>query len=313
MQVYKVTNGQNIYDVALAVYGAIEGIFDLLLNNPELSFETQLKGGDELYWDEEYVIDDNVIDIINDDIHIIPANSARSVYYRQIDDPLYCLIVLNSSNDRIELRLAGDGELVVDWGDNSQKESFVLQPTIQSYEHYFDNTVENRAIKLCGSFNIKSWDLSPISGMLLPIQPFIVNEVVSEYNNLSLAGLLLFKDTYSVSLSGMTLDNLNCIRNMSLSDLTLCNNKYSSNAVINDYLIYIAQHNNQRRACKVDLDVIPDGTYQEPEKDENGNYLIQTGMEAIYVITHEDAWNEAGSWKFDINGTIYKYENNDIA
>ena len=38
-----------------------------------------------------------------------------------------------------------------------------------------------------------------------------------------------------------------------------------------------------------------------------------TGMEAIYVITHETAWNEAGSWSFDINGTIYQYENSDIA
>ena len=24
-------------------------------------------------------------------------------------------------------------------------------------------------------------------------------------------------------------------------------------------------------------------------------------------------WNEAGSWSFDINGTIYQYENSDIA
>jgi hypothetical protein len=31
------------------------------------------------------------------------------------------------------------------------------------------------------------------------------------------------------------------------------------------------------------------------------------------VITHETAWNEAGSWSFDINGTIYQYENSDIA
>ena len=73
------------------------------------------------------------------------------------------------------------------------------------------------------------------------------------------------------------------------------------------------KHNNQRRNCKVILDTQPSGTYKEPLKDSNGNYVITTGMEAIYVITHETAWNEAGSWSFDINGTIYQYENSDIA
>ena len=100
---------------------------------------------------------------------------------------------------------------------------------------------------------------------------------------------------------------------MSLSNLELTNIDYTEDTVINDYLIYIAKHNNQRRNCKVILDIQPSGTYKEPPKDSNGNYVITTGMEAIYVITHETAWNEAGSWSFDINGTIYQYENSDIA
>ena len=31
---YRVVAGQNIYDVALHLYGSVEGIVDLLVNNP---------------------------------------------------------------------------------------------------------------------------------------------------------------------------------------------------------------------------------------------------------------------------------------
>ena len=39
---YRVVTGQNIYDVALHLYGSVEGIVDLLVNNPALSLETVL-------------------------------------------------------------------------------------------------------------------------------------------------------------------------------------------------------------------------------------------------------------------------------
>ena len=45
---YRVITGQNIYDVALHLYGSIEGIVDLLVNNPDLSLETELRTGQEL-------------------------------------------------------------------------------------------------------------------------------------------------------------------------------------------------------------------------------------------------------------------------
>ena len=42
---YRVVTGQNIYDVALHLYGSVEGIVDLLVNNPALSLETELCSG----------------------------------------------------------------------------------------------------------------------------------------------------------------------------------------------------------------------------------------------------------------------------
>lgn len=45
MAQYKVRSGQNIYDVALTLYGSVEGIFDLLASNSWLNMETSFLMG----------------------------------------------------------------------------------------------------------------------------------------------------------------------------------------------------------------------------------------------------------------------------
>lgn len=32
---------------------------------------------------------------------------------------------------------------------------------------------------------------------------------------------------------------------------------------------------------------------------------ITSGMEAVWVILHEESWNEGGAWEFIINNKIY--------
>lgn len=313
MQKYNVTKRQNLYDVAIAIHGSVEGIFDLLVNNPDLSFDTVLEAGDELNWDEDFVINSDIVNTLENELHITPANDERNVYYKECNETLRCIVRVGLDAAYLSLFFSGDGNMIVDWGDNSELEIIDLKPTIQKYEHYFDNQTNNRVVKIYGDFNIKTWDLSMMNGVLYLMQPLIVDEVMCKQNSLSFQSLFLFKGTYSVELNGVRIADLDFIKDMSLSDLKLSQIKYESEGVLDRYLIYIAQHNNQRRSCKVVLDHRPFGLYQEPSKDRNGNYIINTGMEAIYVITHEDAWNESGAWEFDINGTVYKYKNNNIA
>ena len=312
MQVYKVKKNQNIFDVAISVHGSIEGIFDLLVNNPDLSFCSSLQEDEEVYWDEDFIIYGSIVNTLQTE-HIIPANGERNVYYKNTAEQLRCVIRISPDEPSAILQISGDGKMIIDWGDNSELEIISLQSTIHKYTHFFDNITNERVIKLYGEFNLKTWVLSTINGLMMPTMPLIVDEVISEKNNLSLQGLFLCKGTYLVRLLDMSLSSLSPIQDMNLSDLELRNIDYTEDNVINDYLIYIATHNNQRRNCKVVLDIQPSGEYKEPTKDSNGNYIITTGMEAIYVITHEIAWNEAGAWSFDINGTIYQYENSDIA
>ena len=92
MQKYNVTKRQNLYDIAIAIHGSVEGVFDLLVNNPDLSFDTVLEAGDELNWDEDFVINSNIVDTLENELHIVPANDERNVYYKECDKMLRCVI-----------------------------------------------------------------------------------------------------------------------------------------------------------------------------------------------------------------------------
>lgn len=313
MQVYEVKKGQNIFDVAIAVYGSIEGVFDLLVNNPELSFDYELTEGEELYYDEQFVVYDSIVNTLTGE-NITPVNGERHVYYKEVDAELRCILSVSASDAYMKLSLAGDGIMIVDWGDNSEIETIELQATTQDYLHFYDNETDKRVVRLYGDFNIKTWDLSTIAnGMVLPVQPLTVDEVVVKKNNITLDGLFLFKGTYSVVLDNISLSSLNMVRDMSLQELTVTNiesidGEKAVADIMDEYLIYVAQNNNERRNCTVKTDIQPSGEYQEPSKDDNGNYVIETGMEAVYVICHEEAWNEAGSWVFEICGEKYSFE-----
>lgn len=116
MQVYKVKRNQNIFDVAVSIHGSIEGIFDLLINNPNLSFHSQLEEGEEIYWDEEFIIYDSIVNTLQSE-HIIPANGERHVYYKSTTASLRCIVYISPEEASIALQMAGDGNLIVDWGD----------------------------------------------------------------------------------------------------------------------------------------------------------------------------------------------------
>src|SRR5574344_265254 len=72
METYKVKYGENIFDVALKLYGSIEGIFDLLISNDTsingkpLSINTLLTAGTELNYHTEFIINNDIKEWISD-------------------------------------------------------------------------------------------------------------------------------------------------------------------------------------------------------------------------------------------------------
>lgn len=61
-EVYRVLSGQNVYDVALLLYGSASAVGKLCVDN-NIGYDTVLNGGDTLIWDKSYqIITPNQID-----------------------------------------------------------------------------------------------------------------------------------------------------------------------------------------------------------------------------------------------------------
>lgn len=307
---YRITAGQNLYDVALHLYGSIEGVVDLLINNPGLSFSTTLAAGQELVYTDDFVIRADVV--AYNELHgIVPANGERHVYPKAFTRPLAAVITLDAEAVTVQCSLSGSGTVEIDWGDNSDTESVSLTDRPRHLTHTFDNKVrERRTVRWFTDARFKTIDwsaLKPRSLVLLRTLP--VEELTLAGATLSLEALRLLSGTYLLNLPGLSASDLTPLaENRELMTLDLSAARLKP-AVIDTYLTILAEHYGDRRNCTVILPVAPTGVYREPERDAgSGRYRVTSGMEAVWVILHEEAWNEGGAWKFIINDITYTVE-----
>ena len=124
MATYTVQYGQNLFDVALTLYGSIEGILDLLVYNKNLSINTELKYGDELEYTPYYYEDSTVVSYFKDN-NIIPSNSIGNIYFETRDD-LFAMSFITSTQRYFSFSISGEGAVFVDWGDGNLIEEIKL-------------------------------------------------------------------------------------------------------------------------------------------------------------------------------------------
>ena len=53
MSIYKTTGGQNVFDIALQLYGNIQDVVKLLVDNPPLNLNDEIPIGTELTFDDQ--------------------------------------------------------------------------------------------------------------------------------------------------------------------------------------------------------------------------------------------------------------------
>lgn len=291
MAIYTVSGSQNLYDISLHLYGTIEGMFDLLISNPDLNLNSKLENGQELEYHENFVINPSIVEQFNEQ-NIVPSNGERSVYYKEIEEPLKVIFKTPSLLTECRFSISGEGVLIIDWDDNSEPETIELSHTQTVISHYFNNKADSRRIRWYGDFSILQLDLSKIESDMFVVRPIVVDEYISRSNDSSLAGLFLFEGIYDVDLQRMYINDLSPLYEKSLSKLNLLDVKFSDVSVLDSYLIYIAANYQDRRACEVFLNTEPS----------------EKGIQAIDKIINEPAWNTPTKWVFHINDRIYTAE-----
>ena len=288
MAQYTVKPNQNIWDVALHLYGSIEGVFDLMISNPNLSLDDDLVYKQILEYHDFFVVNEWIVNKFKE-LNITPANGERSVYYKNINLPIKFIYRPIESDVRTEFSVSGDGNMFIDWGDNSEIEQINLQSQTSIVDHFFNNTVDERIVKVYGDFTIEIFDISKLNTPIIPVSPIVVDELISQSNDNSLQGLFLMEGTYLVNLQGSLIYDLSPIGDMNLETLDLRGAHFFDVSVLDNYLTYIVEHYGTRRSCTVYLS-------QEPSS---------IGYAAIDTILNEEEWNQYESWSFIINGEEY--------
>lgn len=306
---YTVNNGQNLYDIALALYGSVEGIVDLLMNNTDLSLADDLQTGDELIYTDDFIINEDIV-AYNRQHGIVPANGEQSVYPKYFSLPYTFLFHQRNTLTSVSFAASGSGKVEIDWGDNTPVETVELSRRTRIYTHIFDNRVwEQRQVRWYTDASFVGLDLSgmQVSAVYL-FRPVAVEEFAMKVSSVEVDFLQMATKIYDADLRGLKTSGLlplvSCLNLMRL-DLRDASVKPS---VLDEYLMELVAVYGQRRNCEMLFSVCPNGIFQEPQRDESGRYRIISGMEAVWVIVHEPAWNEGGPWKFIINGQIYTTE-----
>lgn len=303
---YIVTSGQNLYDIALHIYGSIEGIVDLMMNNSTLSLCDVLKNGDELEYTDDYIINPDVV-AYNRMNGIIPSNSERNVYPKNPTKPAFCEIQVKNNRTFVEMSLQGTASFEIDWGDNSRLESVELFTQSKKLYHVFDNQCSRkRIIRIYGTGDFRhiNWNsMDPLR--IYPSVPVAVETLHIENISTVLDFLSLMKGTHTIHLNNSKIQSLMPIIPLTgLRSLDLSGARISRIAV-DEYLISLVDNYDNRRNAKMIFPIEATGEYRRPSRDASGRFNIRNGMEAMWVIVHEPAWNEAGKWVFQMNNQIY--------
>ena len=256
---------------------------------------SELKYGQILEYHEEFILNPAIVSEF-DSQKITPSSGERKVYFKRPDEDLICIVGVNPETPLVSFKAAGEGTMIVDWGDNSTLEYFNLTTKAQTIEHYFDNVVDKRRIRFYGDTKLlkfTKFDTTNLGGALMVCKPIIVDEYTCIGRGFSLMGLALLDGTYKVDLQQGGISNLLPIGDMNLQELNLTDVHFVTSDVLDDYLEYIVAHYGDRRPCTVWISSEP----------------TDRGYAAINTILNEPEWNVSDSWKFYINNQLYQQSN----
>lgn len=306
---YKTQTGQNIYDVAIHIYGSLDGLIDLFVNNPDLSFSNTLRSGTLLNYTDGLFVDQNVVSTLIAN-SVVPSSGSANIHYQP--DPSGCIadIICKPTTSVGALRMSGIGLLYIDWGDNSAYESVELTSEPKTYPHIFNSKIkQNRRVRLFGDVTLDEFD---ISGLEVLDVRFLKRVKVYKYTHgespAPIEHVRLLDQVYSLSLKGAKTPDLSpVISCLDLMQLDLRGDGIKRDKIEN-YLIGLVANYSSRRGCTIHIDTDIQGSYQEPSRDEYQKYIIKSAMEAVWVLTNEPAWQEAGFWHIIINNQDYTTE-----
>lgn len=207
MNKYTVKSGQNIFDIAVQLHGTVEGIFDLLVSNVDISLNTPLRTGMQLDYNEDFMLNQGIVNwLIENGITVKNGHHTcgkadikdivrlyLSTYQVEEWERLNNLTVADKqkeldsmSRQRVHIKQRGmlcsvgfwiqSGYMVVDWGDYTAPQVFGPDNE-QEIEHCYKSAGEHE-IKIYGNFSLYHLDFTALNGVYYLLEPIICQHFV---------------------------------------------------------------------------------------------------------------------------------------
>lgn len=177
MKTYIVKTKQNIFDIALQLHGSIEGVFDLLLSNEALTFDTVIAVGTELSYHEEFVVNGDIVTWLEDN-HVVVRNGQKVI--EAVQQNLPRVIIVQHGLDSVLALSLSSGNLIIDWGDTSTPQTFsVSDGDIEAIHNYGSNTYH--IVRLYGDFSFSELNLSGINGIYYLLDTVNVGTLIDSH------------------------------------------------------------------------------------------------------------------------------------
>lgn len=269
-----------------------------------------LHSGQVLVYTDDMVIDTDVVSWYRNH-GVTPCGGEHKVYPKVFRDPLKAEIQTDPSRTSVTLSISArtHSNIEIDWGDNSPAD---LQEfgKIRHISHNFDNTVAGvRRIKLYSDPLTQLLNLTELYPTAIYLyRPFPVEDFVLRNARLDLTFISLLENVQTIDLRGTVTNSLLPLLNIKTLMVLDLRTQALSREAIDHYLMALVDQYYGRRSCTIRLLTAPSGQYREPVRDDNGRYRLTSGMEAVWVLTHEESWNEAGIWRIIIGEMEYTYQ-----
>lgn len=250
---YIVQNKQNIYDVAVQLYGSVEGIFDLLITNDWLTMDTTLKAGDELQYHPQYTLNKDILGLLNErGIVVVNGDGAEvTSYYGMM--PVFVLSATIGDSLTGKMTIGGTGSIFVDWGDSGSSTHRLSGTTVVAGHNY--GRSDNYTIKCYADGTLNWIDLRGLSSTLYLTQNVTLEALLTDSRE-TIPDMSLFDLIDSVDrlmLRNQRFDSLTFVEKYDLLLLDLIGSEIDP-TVMQEYLIWINNHLASLRGCDVYLD-----------------------------------------------------------
>lgn len=246
METYKVRAFQNLFDVALHLHGSIEGLFDLLLSNPDLNMTSDLQPDQMLNYHKEFVLNADIVQQLQEK-SLVPINGQREVEPILMDDApcIYARTHSNACNAKISL--SGRGSACVDWGDGSCPEHMVLRDTPSAFRHIYAGGVPQEessyAIKVYGTLDLDALDLSELPATVYIIRELPCRELKCQGYIGDLQFIPLLKKLTNIDVRHSIMPNLATFNDCDFRNIDMSEVVFASSSALADFLEYrLANH-----------------------------------------------------------------------